>query len=61
MARKVTPKFSKRQEFEAEIRNKLTMPLTVLNNFMHGKHVSKKSVELAIRELEAVLRAMRKV
>jgi len=54
-------KLSKKQEFEAEIRNKLTMPLTILNRFMHGKHVPKKSVELAIRELEAVLRAMKKV
>jgi hypothetical protein len=30
-------KIPREKELEAEIRNKLTMPLTVLNNFMTGK------------------------
>lgn len=50
---------SKKQELEAEIRNKLTMPLTVLNKFMAGKSVPKKNVEIAIRELEAILKLMK--
>ena len=54
-------KYSKKQELEAEIRNKLTMPLTVLNSFMTGKKVSQKSVEIAIREIEEVLELMRKM
>ncbi|MDP2705504.1 MAG: hypothetical protein Q8O71_03905 [bacterium] len=53
------PKFSKKQELEAEIRNKLTMPLTVLNSFMAGKKVSDKSVEIAIRDIEAILKLMK--
>ena len=52
-------KFTKKQELEAEIRNKLTMPLTVLNNFMAGEKVSDKSVEIAIRDIEAILRLMK--
>lgn len=53
------PKYSKNQELEAEIRNKLTMPLTVLNNFMSGNPVPKKNVEIAIRELEEILKMMK--
>lgn len=48
-----------KQELEADIRNKLTMPLTVLNNFMAGKPVPKKNVEIAIRELEEILKMMK--
>ena len=44
-------KIPREKELEAEIRNKLTMPLTVLNKFMAGKPVPKKNVEIAIREL----------
>ena len=54
------PKYSEKQELEAEIRNKLTMPLTVLNSFMTGKKVSLKSVEIAIREIERVFELMKK-
>lgn len=54
------PKYSKKQELEADIRNKLTMPLTVLNNFMEGKSVPKRNVEIAIRELEEILKMMQK-
>lgn len=53
------PQYSKKQELEADIRNKLTMPLTVLNNFMDGKYVPKKNVEIAIRELEEILKVMK--
>lgn len=49
---------SKKQELEAEIRNKLALPLTILNSFMDGKKVSKKSIELAIKELEGILKVM---
>lgn len=51
-------KFSEKEELEAEIRNKLTMPLTVLNSFMAGKKVSDKSVKIAIREIEEILELM---
>lgn len=54
-------KFSKKQELEAEIRNKLTMPLTVLNSFVAGKKVPHKNVEIAIREIEEVLELMREM
>lgn len=49
-------KISKKHELQAKIRNKLSLPFTVLNNFMDGKSVSQKSAELAIKELEAVLK-----
>lgn len=52
-------KYSEKQELEAEIRNKLTMPLTVLNSFVAGKSVQKKNVEIAIRELEEILKMMK--
>lgn len=57
----VKPKYSQKQELEAEIRNKLTMPLTVLNSFVAGKKVPHKSVEMAIREIEGVLELMKKM
>ena len=50
---------NREQEREAEIRNKLTMPLTVLNNFMAGKNIPKKNVKIAIRELEEILKMMK--
>jgi len=53
--------FTKKQELDAEIRNKLTMPLTVLNSFVAGKKVSRKSVQIAIQELEEILRLMREM
>ena len=53
------PQYSRQQEFEAEIRNKLTMPLTVLNSFVAGKTVPKKTIETAIRELEEILKVMK--
>lgn len=52
-------KIPREKEIEAEIRNKLTMPLTALNNFMSGKPVPKKNVEIAIRELETILKMMK--
>jgi len=42
-------------EFEAEIRNRLTLPLTVLNQFVDGKNLDKEDIRLAIEELEKVL------
>ena len=55
------PKYSEKQELEAEIRNKLTMPLTVLNSFMTGKKVSLKSVEIAIHDIEGILKLMKEI
>lgn len=55
----VVRKLSEKEEREADIRNKLTMPLTVLNRFMTGKKVSQKNVEIAIRELEEILKMMK--
>ena len=55
------PEYSEKDELEAEIRNKLTMPLTVLNNFVDGKKVSHKNVEIAIREIEEILALMKKM
>ena len=54
-------KISKKKELEAEIRNRLTMPLTVLTSFLAGKNVEKKSIEFAIRELEDILKLMKKI
>lgn len=59
MSEGVVRKRTEKEEREAEIRNKLTMPLTVLNNFMAGKQVPKKNVEIAICELEAILKMMK--
>ena len=44
-----------KKEFEAEIRNRLTFPLTVLNQFVDGKELPKSEVRLAIEELEKIL------
>ena len=55
MAENKKLKFTAKQELEAEIRNKLTMPLTVLNQFADGKHMPKKKVVLAIKSLNEIL------
>ena len=49
----------KKQELEATIRNKLTMPLTVLNRFVAGEKVSQRNIEIAIQELEEILKMMK--
>lgn len=53
-------KFSKREEFDADIRNKLTMPLTVLNQFMEGKTMPKENIKLAIKSLNEILEVLQK-
>ena len=48
------------EELTAELRNKLSLPLTVLNNFMLDKKVSKQSIKAAIVDLEEILKWMEK-
>jgi len=45
---------SKKEEKKADIRNGLTLPLTVLEMISEGKKVSKKDVLLALKELRLI-------
>lgn len=45
---------SKKDEKKASLRNKLTLPLTVLEMISKGKDVPKKDVLLALKELRSV-------
>ena len=51
--------FSKR-ELEAGIRNKLSMPLVVLEMMRKEERVPREKIELAIRELKMVLTLLQK-
>lgn len=51
-------RFTKKEEFDAGIRNKLTMPLTVLNQFMEGKTIPKENIKLAIKSLYEILEVL---
>ena len=55
----VVKKIPEKEETEATIRNKLTMPLTVLNRFVAGEKVSQRNIEIAIQELEEILKLMK--
>jgi len=44
-----------KEDKEAEIRNRLTLPMTVLNQFLEGKELPKQDIRLAIEELERLL------
>ncbi|MCD4780338.1 MAG: hypothetical protein K8S27_07315 [Candidatus Omnitrophica bacterium] len=48
------------KEFEADLRNKLTMPLTVLNEYAEGKVLSKNDIFLAIKSLHDALNLLEK-
>ena len=47
---------SKKKEFESELRNKLTLPLTVLNSLLEDKDVSKDIIKMAIEDLSGILK-----
>ncbi len=46
------------KELEAELRNKLSMPLVVLDMVRDGEGVSKENVELAISNLKAAIQLL---
>lgn len=41
-----------REELYSEIRNRLTLPLTVLKQSLEGKEPTEKAIRLAIADLE---------
>ena len=43
------------KELEADIRNKLSMPLVVLDMVREGKIVSEEKIDLAMKELRAIV------
>lgn len=45
---------SQRQEIDASIANKLTLPLVVLEAFKQGKKIDKKTIAKAIKELKSI-------
>ena len=49
------------KEMSADINNKLTLPLTILNKLAEGQNVSTKHVDFSIRELEAAIELFRKI
>lgn len=44
------------EELYSEIRNRLTLPLTILNQSLEGKEPSEKTIRLAIADLEKLRR-----
>lgn len=46
---------SSKRELEAEIRNKLSMPLVVLDMMRKGEEVSKEKLDLAISNLKTAI------
>ena len=46
---------SSREELEAAIRNKLSMPLVLLEMMRKGERVPREKIGLAIKELKAIL------
>ena len=51
---------AEKKELKAEIRNKLSLPLIVLEHLHDGKQVSSKNLKLAINDLKAVIRKIDK-
>ena len=49
---------SSKRELEADIRNKLSMPLVVLEMMRKGERVPKEKIGLAVKELKAILRLL---
>jgi len=47
--------FTDKEELEAEVRNKLTMPFTVLNEFAKGKPMPQEKTVLAIQSFKEIL------
>jgi hypothetical protein len=49
---------SSKRELEAEIRNKLSMPLVVLDMMRNERKVSREKIELAINNLKTILQLL---
>ncbi len=49
---------SSKRELEAEIRNKLSMPLVVLDLMREERKVSREKIELAVNNLKAILQLL---
>ncbi|MBI3009642.1 MAG: hypothetical protein HYY57_01475 [Candidatus Omnitrophica bacterium] len=55
-----TDAFTRKQNLEQEIRNKITLPLTVLAHLRDGKDVPNEKIVLAIKSLREILAMLEK-